>query len=1780
MPHSTRSRFLAAMLLLLSFFVMPSARAQDAGAEPQVRANADSKASDATRIPMPDLSGTWIFSVRVPLPKGAPLREINGDSLTFVVSRSREPGCDFEFREKQNARSPKMRVKWLPGTRRFQTVVSEATTSPEAALELSADGKLLRMQAALEPVEKKRLAEQLGIDEGDVERAFHQEFRREEPSHVAAAPQDKPSNSKPLSPAEMLIQSGLGSFNPQAQPTDLTKPVQINLQPATQLAKLLVERFADRGAKVLEYEEGKRLKVEAPPAVLVQVGDLLGKVFQEPELPATANSDNPLPQVEMTVPGQPTFKIPDISGVWAYKTPDLPLTRTDDDGTEAKVGKIAITQQYLVQRAANSTSDFTLKDITIVALPGAAPQPLAKRDVPPSRLRWNKQTQKFDALNDKGEPGGMTLELLDVGRLKMASNVSAAERKRLAQEGGVSEATMEQLLHQTWVRVPLDKLDEATRKLVEAASAGQPQPRHPVPHSDQQPRPGDWDRYFVVQRSADQNETGSGERTKRFTVHVLPESPAIGFVKPGDRVDLYLPDFERLVVINANETYVQPKQRMATSVPVATFTEYLHGELQMTVLLTAAEESRIKSNPTWHDIGKMTITHVVRLKHASADHVVELIRQSFPFGVRDDDSAQNSLVSCESDLKQNAVILKEQPVFTEKPLSLIDVETAIRKLDAPVDGKVGEAKSVRVLPDTPAAKQLVEQRSAEAGMPDITGTWGPYGIDEAIIRRTENGNADFEMSFQLRKQYVRQENDTDPPPLLLKWVPESQYFQTVDQTVDAVGRRRKTFSLKPHSDGKSMEVCSLQANPHPSDFFLMLKIKSDTQTSLATADDSQSGIYIEDFKLTNASADKLGQKLNVLFPNAMIAAYVRTNHIVAAADRMQLEFIGNVVNAEDADAEKVFSVTNGSAVEYAKILTALNPDLKVTADEQTNSIAVTADKERMKFVEALLLKLDHAATKPAQSKSDLNRGGSIHGAPIGLPGPPHLPHGVRALPDTPAAKQLVDQLTAQESAAAATAATIRQLQSNGQVEQNKTAIAEHQRKLKNLLSTAFDLKLQLEELQVKELQARLSQLERQIGQRKELREKIINRRATELIEGDALMWSSSDRPTVKTAPSSTLTATVLTTPPPTTNREEPTFDGVPYSQWVKLLESERKPDKLIKAMEACGTLATVGDERRIARGLLAAANRYEDADSSNERNNVWNAATKVLKQLSGEAVIREMLAVSNDEQVLGRHDFTSRFLVIAASSSRAAVSDRLRAAFKQHDRELVTLLLKKSQAVAPSEASANGSVMDDRSRRLLGAAVSVWLISERKLSHFADLQPLVILAIEEVYLPKPGRSQQVNEPWRNAAAQLAEQEPETPGLALMLSKHIAKDRQPIFGWLTQMGPHAEPAVPALIEAFLGHWKKRENRMRGTDTSNENDGIWPHSEEERMVQVLDVLGAIGPKAKSAAPLLRQIAVTASAKRAGQPESLNDKLFDAVKRTLARIRDDSAAEPVESPTLLSDFARLQGVWTVTSLTPQADHKDIQFEFDGGLSIRDKHLPDNFEVVRKVMSHLGLNSSGMDCRINDTVTPRQIEFTNMRQPHRQLGIYELQGSRLKIELAKPGLPFPKEFSSDPNKLPEGHVSVELHRDGEPKPPAASPIKAAVLPTPEELKAKLKPFADPVKAAMQRVRDLEPTFFKDRSNFKEMQQALHQLAQAHAAGKPQLKVIEAVSEVLNTEYQLAGLTAKALENRHTEIAQTLWHTSAHESELATDYRSRAGDCDEVRGEFRDSATSLVSLF
>ena len=193
--------------------------------------------------------------------------------------------------------------------------------------------------------------------------------------------------------------------------------------------------------------------------------------------------------------------------------------------------------------------------------------------------------------------------------------------------------------------------------------------------------------------------------------------------------------------------------------------------------------------------------------------------------------------------------------------------------------------------------------------------------------------------------------------------------------------------------------------------------------------------------------------------------------------------------------------------------------VSLSADPRTNSVTVRGTEDDLEEVYDILETqgiLEGVDTLPSQKPVQESR-------------------QFVAVPDSPVSKESLERLHAEESAAASEAETIRQLRTNGKADQHRQAITVHQQNLERHLSTAFDLKLQLEELQVKDLQARLSRLERQVDQRKQLRVKIISRRATELIERDAVHWDSSQAD--PTRPSSIATESKKTTPvamsPPT-----------------------------------------------------------------------------------------------------------------------------------------------------------------------------------------------------------------------------------------------------------------------------------------------------------------------------------------------------------------------------------------------------------------------------------------------------------------------------------------------------------------------------------------------------------------------------------------------------------------------------------------------------------------------
>lgn len=109
--------------------------------------------------------------------------------------------------------------------------------------------------------------------------------------------------------------------------------------------------------------------------------------------------------------------------------------------------------------------------------------------------------------------------------------------------------------------------------------------------------------------------------------------------------------------------------------------------------------------------------------------------------------------------------------------------------------------------------------------------------------------------------------------------------------------------------------------------------------------------------------------------------------------------------------------------------------------------------------------------------------------------------------NTPESQRLSERLAAYEQQAAGLAEQIRtqsKLPREAGTELPRLTQLRHQ--LDATLAAAIDVKFQIEQLQLQELQARLSRLERQIGERKAQRQKIIERRANELIGNDLTNW--------------------------------------------------------------------------------------------------------------------------------------------------------------------------------------------------------------------------------------------------------------------------------------------------------------------------------------------------------------------------------------------------------------------------------------------------------------------------------------------------------------------------------------------------------------------------------------------------------------------------------------------------------------------------------------------------
>lgn len=480
---------------------------------------------------------------------------------------------------------------------------------------------------------------------------------------------------------------------------------------------------------------------------------------------------------------------------------------------------------------------------------------------------------------------------------------------------------------------------------------------------------------------------------------------------------------------------------------------------------------------------------------------------------------------------------------------------------------------------------------------------------------------------------------------------------------------------------------------------------------------------------------------------------------------------------------------------------------------------------------------------------------------------------------------------------------------------------------------------------------------------------------------------------------------------------EPTFDGTSYSEWLKMLETERKPEKLAAAMDACSRLAVLDDVSRIARSIIIVAGNFETAEQK-DRITVWSAGRRSLGRLlssdiahgSDFFVFAEVHARIDNTHFTTSPGFVCEFLGSLGSPDSLVNTGTAIASLQAYAAPIIAALLRHHAASKQLDL------------RLADAAAGVWILSKTPMDDFEGLRPFVMKGFESRVVDKGHYW-----PWHSLKSpEYAKQFPE---VVTILAEQFDKKPDVLVRDLGALGSLAEPAVPKLVARLVAVWKSREEMDRATaagrgSPDSDTDGTW-HSQ---MGFVFDALQKIGPKAKAAVPTLKEFLSICTANNDGDNVRQHRHwMKSAINNTLRVIGDTAAASDPDAPHLLGDFSHLTAIWRLTTSQPGQAIEGIQMSVGRVVNFSGQQGPK--------AAIIGLIGCGMNPRsyvIDESTTPKQFTLVdNDRKDFQQFGIYELNADRLKIEFAKPGLARPTEFSADRDKLTEGHVLLEFERD-----------------------------------------------------------------------------------------------------------------------------------------------------
>ncbi len=484
---------------------------------------------------------------------------------------------------------------------------------------------------------------------------------------------------------------------------------------------------------------------------------------------------------------------------------------------------------------------------------------------------------------------------------------------------------------------------------------------------------------------------------------------------------------------------------------------------------------------------------------------------------------------------------------------------------------------------------------------------------------------------------------------------------------------------------------------------------------------------------------------------------------------------------------------------------------------------------------------------------------------------------------------------------------------------------------------------------------------------------------------------------------------------------EKTFDGIPYSNWLKMLETERKPEKLATGMEACSRLADPRDEHRIAHGVFLATALFESSDEK-EQQLVWNAGWTALKRLPAEVIAEELIvALQDDVAFKAGREFQGKLIAQKVSN-----------AFESLSNERTDVLIAELVKVIQTNVKGTGW--------LLAGASNVWRNSKRPLSDFESLQSQIFFALDGgPAVTVSGMNDNIASVWKIIVSNLIKAAPETPDLAVRLMKHAGKSSE-VVDLIGKLGPHGEPAVPLLVDLFLEEWKLVEAERR--DEANHvyhqrsNDETFRH--HYRRCQIIQTIGEIG-RGQNGYALLRQLGLIAPPKKARDAQ-FDGQFYGRVDDALAKFVSAPESEP--KPDLLSDFTFITGRWRFRAMSPGEAPEGATAEFKRSYMQLEERDGTDFRFERNSQGFAGFRFE-----LDATKSPKQISLFKY-QPQsagasagsdapltelpgtRMEGIYELTETTLRIQLNEPGQPRPTELVTDKANRPKSQYLLEFER------------------------------------------------------------------------------------------------------------------------------------------------------